>query len=212
MDRARSADETDFNLRRLVRDVLATSDLADPHALAGEVLDRIADCDLRPALGQVLASMVREEIRSHRGGGLPPLPSAPPFSGPPIGPRLTLHRQPQVMAESPGPVPRPVAKSAPAPIRQPGRSAKVAAIRAAGPKWLEERYNVGADPREWKRLGDCGFSELMFAAGQRREQAARTSAVAERLEGLAELVRAHGVDRVRDLPASVLAQAGGAAA
>lgn len=204
---------SDFNLRHLVRDVLASSELTDPHALADEVLDRIDDCELRPALGQVLASMVREEIRSHRNGGLPPLapsPSAPKSS--PAPPRLTLHRQSQVMAESPGPVPRPVATSAPTPVRPPARSAKVAAIRAAGPKWLEERYNVGADPREWKRLGDCGFSDLMFAAGQRREQAARTSAAAERLEGLAELLRSHGVERVRDLPASVLASAGGAAA
>lgn len=199
---------SDFNLRHLVRDVLATSDLTDPHALAGEVLDRIEDGDLRPALAQVLASMVREEIRSHRNGGLPQLAPPPPS----IPPRLTLHRQPQVMTESPGPVPRPVAASAPMPPRPPARSAKVAAIRAAGPKWLEERYNVGADPREWKRLGDCGFTDLMFAAGQRREQAARTSAAAERLESLAELLRTHGVDRVRDLPASVLTQVGGAAA
>jgi hypothetical protein len=216
MDRVRSADETDFNLRRLVRDVLATSDLADPHALAGEVLGRIKDCDLRPALGQVLASMVREEIRSHRNGGLPPL--GPTSSGPgprphsPAAPRLTLHTQPEVMAESPGGVPRPIVKSGPSEGRRSARSAKVAAIRASGPKWLEERYNVGADPREWKRLGDCGFAELMFAAGQRRDQAARTSAAAERLESLAELLRVHGVERVRDLPAPVLASAGGAAA
>lgn len=203
---------SDFNLRRLVRDVLSTSPLTDPHALADEVLDRIDDCDLRPALGQVLASMVREEIRSHRGGGLPPLAPSAPKPTTPAPPRLTLHRQPQVMTESPGAVPRPISKAAPAPARQPGPSAKVAAIRAAGPKWLEERYNVGADPREWKRLGDCGFVDLMFAAGQRREQAARTSAAAERLEGLAELLRVHGVERVRDLPASVLAGVGGAAA
>ena len=215
MDRARSADATDFNLRHLVRDVLATSELTDPHALADEVLDRINDCDLRPALGQVLASMVREEIRDQRnrpGGGIPSLPSPPT---PPPGPstrRLTLHSRPQVMTESPGPVPRPVATSVPSPGRRSARSAKVAAIRAAGPKWLEDRYCVGAGDDSWKLLGDCGFSDLMFAAGQRREQAARTSAVAERLEVLAELVRSHGVSRVRDLPASVLAGVGGAAA
>lgn len=196
---------SDFNLRRLVRDVLATSPLTDPHALADEVLDRVEDCDLRPALGQVLASMVREEIRSHRNGGLPPLAPAPSMP-----PRLTLHSQQQVTAESPGAAPRSVAK--PVPVRRPHTSARVAAIRAAGPTWLEERYNVGADPREWKRLGDCGFTDLTFAAGQRRDQAARTSAAAERLEVFADLVRTHGVSRVRDLPASVLAEVGGAAA
>lgn len=203
---------TDFNLRHLVREVLAASTMNDPHALAGEVLRRIPKDDYKAALQQCLANMVREEIRSHRNGGLPPLAPAPSGPKSPPPPRLTLHRQPQVMTESPGRVPRPVAASVPAPVRPPARSAKVAAIRASGPKWLEERYNVGADPREWKRLGDCSFSDLMFAAGQRRDQAARTSAAAERLEALADLLRAHGVERVRDLPASVLASAGGAAA
>lgn len=208
---------SDFNLRHLVRDVLENSPLTDPHALADEVLGRIDDCDLRPALGQVLASMVREEIRASRNGGLPPAPSRPTTTSPPpaSGPRLTLNTQRdapqmQVMAERSGgysvslPMPRQGAKAA--------RSAKVVAIREAGPKWLGERLNTGADAGDWKRIGDCSFSDLMFAVGQRREQVARTSAAADRLERLAEQVRVHGVDWVRDLPASVLAEVGGAAA
>lgn len=193
---------TDFNLRRIVREVLAASTMNDPHALAGEVLRRIPKDDYKAALQQCLANMVREEIRSHRNGGFPTPPA-------PQERRLTLHtnaESPQVMTEHPGGRPasaRPV---------KPGRSAKVAAIRASGPKWLTDRINTAADPREWKRVGDCGFAELMFAAGQRRDQAARTSAAAEKYERLAELVRAHGVKRVRDLPASVLAEVGGAAA
>lgn len=197
---------TDFNLRHLVRTVLAESTMSDPHSLAAEVSRRIDDGDLRTALKQCLANVVREEIRSARNGGLPVLPS-PVRSD---GPRLTLHTQPQVMTEQPGGVPRPVVKATP--VRRPGRSAKVAAIRESGPKWLRDRLNTGSDPREWKRVGDCTFSDLMFAVGQRREQAARTSAAAERLEALAELVRVHGVERVRDLPESVLASVGGAAA
>ncbi|MFG2638549.1 hypothetical protein ACGFX8_32975 [Streptomyces sp. NPDC048362] len=205
---------SDFNLRHLVRDVQASSELTDPHALADEILDRIDDCDLRPALGQVLTGMVREEIRISRNGGLPPLPSAPLPSPKPAGPRLTLHTQPQVMTESPVPVVRSTAKKppTPTPARPPGYSAKVAAIRAAGPKWLGHRLHTSADPREWKQIGDCSFSDLMFAVRQRREQAARTTAKADWFENLAELVHAHGVGRVRDLPASVLAEAGGAAA
>lgn len=204
---------SDFSLRQLVRDVLASSTLADPHALATEVLRRIDDGDLRNALGQVLASMVREEIRASRNGGIPVLATgALRPNARQDGPRLTLHSQPQVMAEQPGGIPRPVVKAAPAPSVRPARSAKVAAIRASAPKWLSDRLNTGADPSEWKRIGDCSFSDLMFAAGQRRDQAARTSAKAEHLERLAELLRVHGVDRVRDLPESLLAEVGGAAA
>jgi hypothetical protein len=201
---------SDFNLRHLVRGVLASSELTDPHALADEILDRIDDADLRPALGQVLASMVREEIRERRNRHSLALPAPAVRRTPPVtsAPRLTLHTQSEVMTEPPGPVPRPMVKPTP----RPARSAKVAAIRAAAPKWLEDRYCVGGGDDDWKFLGDCGFTDLMFAAGQRREQAARTSAVAERLEGLAELVRTHGVERVRDLPASVLDSVGGAAA
>lgn len=199
---------TDFNLRHVVREVLAASTMNDPHALAGEVLRRIPRGDYKAALQQCLANMVREEIRSHRNGGFlsaPPQQSAPP--------RLTLHAgsdAPEVMSEHPGS--GPMASVGRAPARKPVRSAKVAAIRASGPKWLADRLYTSADPREWKRVGDCSFTDLMFAATQRRDQAARTSAAAERLESLAELVRAHGVERVRDLPASVLAEVGGAAA
>ena len=205
---------SDFSLRQLVRDVLASSELTDPHALADEILDRIDDADLRPALGQVLASMVREEIRDRRSkhGLSLSAPVAQTTCPVASAPRLTLHSQTQVMADSPGPSPHPPIKYTPSPGSRTARSVKVAAIRAAAPKWLEDRYCVGARDDEWKFLGDCGFADLMFAAGQRREQAARTSAVAERLEGLADLVRAHGVKRVRDLPESVLSQVGGAAA
>jgi len=207
---------TEFSLRHLIREVLDTSTMNDPHAIAAEVVGRIEDGDLRAALEQCLSHVVREEIRSSRNGGLPSVPSTLTTSSAhpshQTAPRLTLHTQPEqaVMTEQPGGVPRPVVKAPPA--RLPVRSAKVAAIRESGPKWLRDRLNTGADPREWKRIGDCSFTDLMFAAGQRREQAARTSAAAERLEALAELVRTHGVQRVRDLPASVLASVGGAAA
>ncbi|MER5843247.1 hypothetical protein ABT099_23705 [Streptomyces prasinus] len=208
---------TAFNLRHLIREVLDNSTLTDPHAIASEVGRRIDDSDLRLALAQCLAHVVREEIRSSRNGGLPILPSLPAALRP-EAPRLTLHTRPEVMTdtqpktmqEQPSGAPRPVIKATPA--RPAGRSAKVAAIRESGPRWLHDRLNTGADPREWKRIGDCTFTDLMFAATQRRDQAARTSAAAERLERLAELLRSHGVDRVRDLPESILTKVGGAAA
>lgn len=215
MSRAHTPDATDFNLRHLIREVLNTSTMSDPHAIAPEVLRRIEAADLRAALRECLPSLVREMIRSSRNGGfggsVERAPTAPMPSS--SSPRLTLHTSaetPEVMSEHPGS--GPMASVGHPPVRKPGRSAKVAAIRASGPKWLADRINTCANPREWKRVGDCGFEDLMFAAGQRREIAARTSAKAERYERLAELVRKHKVNRVRDLPASVLAQVGGAAA
>lgn len=199
-----------FSLRHLIREVLDSSTMSDPHDVAPEVLRRVDDEDLRAALRECLPSMVREMVHGSNRG-VPRLSSVVPPQG--QGARLTLHAQsdePEVMGERPGV--GPMASVGRAPARKSGRSAKVAAIRASGPKWLADRIYTSADPREWKRVGDCSFAELMFAAGQRREQAARTSAAAERLEALAGLVRVHGVSRVRDLPESVLAEVGGVAA
>lgn len=209
MDSDRTPAVTSFSLRHLIREVRSASALVDPHDIAKEVGRHIDDRDLRAALDQCLSYAVREVIRHSRNGGLP---SFPPEPSTPSGPRLTLHTQsqPEVMAEQSGGVPRPVIKAAP--VRRPTPSAKVAAIRAAGPKWLSDELRISADPRGWKRIGDCSFTDLMFAVAERRDQAARTSAAAGRYERLAELVRAHGVDRVRDLPTSVLAEVGGAAA
>lgn len=104
------------------------------------------------------------------------------------------------MPTVPGPVPRLAAL----PAARGGRSVKVAAIRAASPRWLEERLNTGPAPRDWKRLGDCTAADLLFAAGQRRRQAARTAAAADRLEALAQLLQEHAAPRVRDLPVQIL--------
>lgn len=200
---------SDFNLRRLVREVQSASTLTDPHAIADEVLRRIDDRDLRPALRKVLASMVREETRSSLNHSLRSmaLPAAP--APEPPAPRLTLHKQDDALQVATAPPPAP-ARSCPA--VPPGYSAKVAGIRAAGPGWLRERLYANDDPRGYKFLGDATFSDLMFAAELRRDQAARTTAMAERYEALAGLLESHGVERVRDLPARVLALVGGAAA
>ena len=187
----------EFNLRQLVREVRATSTMLDPHLIAAEVLRRIDDADLRQALAECLPALVREEYRHSRNNASFPLAS-------PASPLPVRAVQPVgTLTELPG--------NAPAKPR-PGRSAKVAAIRAAAHAWMQEVIHTSADPREWKRVGDCGFSELMFAAASRREQARRTNAKAAEYEALAELVRVHGVQRVRDLPEHVLRGVGGAAA
>lgn len=190
---------SEFNLRALVREVRNTSTMLDPHLIAAEVLRRIGDADLRSALAECLASLVREEIRHARNQGSFPLPPEPPS-------RPSMLRPVQPVGTFAG-----TTGNAPANPR-PARSAKVAAIRAAAHSWMQDVIHTSADPREWKRVGDCTFSDLMFAATSRREQARRTNAKAAEYEALAGLVRAHGVERVRDLPEHVLRGVGGAAA
>jgi hypothetical protein len=190
---------TDFNLRQLVREVRSTSTMLDPHLIAAEVLRRINDEDLRQALSECLAAFVREEIRHSRNHSSFPLTQEPTR-------RPTVLRPVQPVGAFAG-----LPGNAPAKPK-PARSAKVAAIRAAAHAWMQETIHVSADPRDWKRIGDCGFAELMFAAASRREMARRTNAKAGQYESLAELVRVHGVQRVRDLPEHVLRGVGGVAA
>lgn len=164
-----------FNLRKLIRDVLTNSLLADPRDLAAEAFQRIPADQHAAALRQCLTDVVREEIRLSRN-----------------------HTPPTVMAERPGPRGN-VARQRPA-----ARSAKVAGIRAMWQEKLRERIHTGPASTDWRLLGDCTFEELMFAAGERRTIALRNEAKAAEYAELAEAVRAAGVVRVRDLPAEVL--------
>lgn len=162
---------SDFSLRKLVRDVLSASTMADPRGLAAEVFGRISPEDYGAALGECLPDVVREEIRYSRNHVAPAAP----------------------MAEQAG-------SGAP----PSGRSSKVASIRAMWQQKLRERIHTGPSATEWRLLGDCTFEDLMFAAGERREIAARNEVKAEEYAQLAEAVRAAGVQRVRDLPAETL--------
>ena len=86
---------------------------------------------------------------------------------------------------------------------QPGRSAKVAGIREHWQRALRDPINVGTGV--WKLLGDCTATDLFFVADFRREQASRNTAKAAQYDALRSLLDDHGVDRVRDLPTSILA-------
>lgn len=83
------------------------------------------------------------------------------------------------------------------------RSVKVAGIAAMHRRMLRDLVHVGNSAN--KRLGDCTYEDLMFAAGERREIARLTAAKADRYEWLAKQLHAHSVDRVADLPPEVLA-------
>jgi hypothetical protein len=194
---------TDFNLRQLVRDVLAASSSTDPHQIADEVLDAIEPENYRTALAEVLPVFVRELNRVNRNG-MPTLPQAPATS------TLTAPRTLKAVAASTPALQEKPATAAPA--RPIVRSAKVAAYQDMGLRWLDTRLNTGSDPREWKRIGDCTFADLMFAAHDRREQARKTLAKAQQYQNLAELLQFHNVQRVRDLPADVLRGINGGAA
>ncbi|HZB31265.1 MAG TPA: hypothetical protein VE465_13960 [Streptosporangiaceae bacterium] len=86
-----------------------------------------------------------------------------------------------------------------------GRSWKRDGIRDAWRKRLQDRLHVAADASAWKFLGDCGYDDLTFAALERRTAAERTLSKAEEYEALADLLKEHGVETVRELPAEVLA-------
>jgi hypothetical protein len=88
-------------------------------------------------------------------------------------------------------------------------SSKVAAIRDWSRVQLQQRYHVGN--RKWKFLGDFTFEDCMFAAQERREQAARNAAKAELFEALAERMKTAGAGTVSDLPVDELPEMGHAA-
>lgn len=89
--------------------------------------------------------------------------------------------------------------------RSNGRSWKRDGIRESWRKMLRDRIHVAPNPSAWKFLGDCSFDDLSFAALERRTAAERTLAKAEEYEALAALLKEHGVETVRELPAEVLA-------
>jgi hypothetical protein len=87
----------------------------------------------------------------------------------------------------------------------PSRSSKVAALQADAERWraaLHTRVSLG--PNQFAMLGDLSYENLQYAAEDRRAKAAQNAAAAARFEWLAEQVQTHGVDRVRDLPDSLL--------
>lgn len=162
---------TDIDLNQLVRDVVASSTLADPREVSAEVFRRIPSEDYGRLLLKLLPDLVRETYRTTRNHPV------------------------QVPFPSPGAkVPQP-----------PNRSHRVDGIRnTLGSGRLLDRVHSGPGTSDWKLLGDCTFEDLMYAARERQAQAARTQAKAAEYAALAELLRASGVDRVRDLPATVL--------
>jgi hypothetical protein len=77
-------------------------------------------------------------------------------------------------------------------------TSRVALLRAG------YRARIHAAPGIWKRLGDCTPDEVEFAAQENRRMAAANTAMADRYERLAKLMRDVGAATVADLdPADV---------
>lgn len=165
----------DFRLRDLVAEVVASSTLTGPDAIASEVAGRISEDDTRTALEQALREFVRVHLTRARPSGEPLDSLIPP-------------RQ----EEAPGP----------APVK-PVRSSKVSGIRSAWQAWLNAQYRV--DDR-WMRLGDCSAEDLVFISGDLEAQASRSLSKARGFRSLVDAMEASGVERVRDLPETVLAE------
>ena len=94
----------------------------------------------------------------------------------------------------------------------PVRSHKVASVRDAWRRRLEETYSLGHDGSSWKRLGDMTPDDLDWLAGASERLANAHHARAKGWRDLAALIQAEGVACVRDLPEDVLAESLEAAA
>lgn len=87
---------------------------------------------------------------------------------------------------------------------KPNGSAKVRAIRDAAPRWLRDRVYIGA--AGWTLLGECTYENLLYLESERLDNAAASTAAAQRYARLAALVKRYKVARVADLPKRVLAE------
>lgn len=189
-----------FHLRHVIREVLTTSSLADPRALSEEVFRRIPPKHYGAALRECLPDVVREENRRPRVAPAAEYAGSSQRSdpGPSSGRSAPAAEAAEPLAEQHGTVP-----ARPRAARPVGRS-KAAAMRAWWRRELDKRVHVGPASEDWKVFGDCLFEDLMFMAQERRDLAARNSAKAEEYAQLADVLKAHDVKQVRDLPEEVL--------
>lgn len=170
-----------FNLRATINQVIDTTDLAGPGAVANQVDKLTSDEDLRTAYQQALRKMVVQVFSERR--------MSTAF--------VTDHPQ-SPAAEDGVEVPRKKQKYIP--------SRKGQLIREWWQQVLRDRVHCGPSAADWKLLGDCTFDDLMFAAGERRTQAERQLAKADQYSQLAQLVRDHRVKTVGALPDKLLSE------
>ena len=175
---------SDFNLRAVVREVLAGTNEADPGVIAGMVTARIDAADRDAALSQMMRLFVRQVMSEERT-------AAAPFSSS-SGGQLTRGSH------------APIAAAAGRP------SLRVAGIRDGWQRALRSRVHVGHS--EYKLLADCNYDDLYAAAAEREDLARRNQAWARHYHVLAALLTEHDVETVGELPSNVLMVSLGAVA
>jgi hypothetical protein len=184
----------DFNIRQLIREVLRSSTMADPSAVADEVMRRIPKNMIRAALAQVLRDVVRqvmgEERQANRGG------SSVTAEPQPTQPAL------RIADGGDEPPAKPV----------PNRSWKRVGISDGWQKRLMDRVHVGQSAQDWKLLKFCTYEDLLFAANERRGIADSNNAAARQYDAWARLLTEHDVATFGDLPAEAQMSALGRAA
>lgn len=163
-----------LTIRSMLRDILETTDLTDPHDIVDELLKRIPKARYRAVLQILLGDFVRAHLgESRRRATLPPATSFPKII-------TTKHA---------------------GGIKSKATSATVAAIRDGWQRHLRDRINVGSN--DWKMLKDCTYDDLMSAAAAREKQAEANKAWAQRFHGYAALLTEYDVKHFGDLPTEV---------
>jgi len=102
---------------------------------------------------------------------------------------------------TPGPVHPPMHHPTLAAVGLQPESWKVTAIRN---NWQARKEEIYATAHENKRLGDFTYEDLIFQSDLNQGQAKKKLAKAKGWRALADLMRAEGVQTVRELPAEML--------
>ncbi|WP_141576187.1 hypothetical protein [Actinomadura sp. WMMA1423] len=225
-----TAEQSEFSLRALVREVAEQWPLMPPGLLAKKVAERIPEEHLRESVGQTMGLFVRQVMHEARPSAAgksmghlsqpAPRPAPAPVAAPPPAP---------VPSTSPAAAPRPSSPAgAPAPALASGQgspaaqpsptptlaaakprvvsSRKGAEIRDGWQRHLDAEYPVQAG---YKKLGDCTYEDLYFLAAERDKQAESLKAHGRYFRGLAGLLVDHDVKTLRELPVEVQMQAVG---
>ena len=110
---------------------------------------------------------------------------------------------------TPGPVHPPMHQPTLASVGLQPESWKVTSIRN---NWQARKEEIYATAHENKRLGDFTYEDLIFQSNLNQGQAKKKLAKAKGWRNLADLMRAEGVETVRELPAEMLMTTLGAVA
>lgn len=184
------SDSEAFEIRDLIRKVVAESNETEPRRIAELVFNAIEEDDYEAALIAVLPTYITVTLSQMRMA----MRRAPAVRA------VVLHERPGAAVQG-----RPVARSHDG---HPVASRRVAAVREdAWRRRLRENIWVGAEERSRKFLADCTLADLEKAIGLREVIAVRNAAAAAEYRRLRDaLAEDETAKVVADLPDDVLAE------